>query len=61
MDLLNGDHLEEYGLAESCLNFVHKGIPIKFKAGFQPENIRPTPNSRSVNRNKPVINKIMRL
>ena len=57
--LLNVDHLEEYGLAESCLNFVRNGIPIEFKAGFQPDKIRHTPNSRSVNRNKLVVAKVV--
>ena len=56
---LNAERLREYGLSQNSLDILEKGIPINFKAGFHPDEIRPTPNSRSVNNNKVVVSKVL--
>ena len=56
---LNAEHLREYGLSQNSLDISEKGIPINFKAGFHPDKIRTTPNTRSVNNNKVVVSKVL--
>ena len=56
---LNAEHLRKYGLSQNSFDILEKGIPISFKAGFHPDKIPPTPNSRSVKNNKVVVSKVL--
>ena len=57
--ILNADRLVEFGLEGNNLNYIRNGVPVKFKAGFKPERIRPKPNSRSVSHNKAIVSKVV--